>query len=274
MSSLTYAEQMELAGRLTETITRQAMEELDLPEESAGLDVGCGNGRHSLWLAEAIGNGGKVVGLDISLDNLAAARDRVGRSGLSGGIELIRGDLLNLPFKNGSFHWIWCADTLWTGFVTEEPVAVISDLARIVKPGGVVALLYWSNQSFLPGYPALEARLNKAFAETTRYLAGIPPEQHFLRASGWLKQAGLKKAAARSYVSGVQAPLSPDTKEALAFCFDMFWGELEEHVSADDWQEFKRICSPESEDFILNDPGYYAFIVYTVFFAHVGAVSG
>ncbi|MFC2076279.1 hypothetical protein ACFLT7_04270 [candidate division KSB1 bacterium] len=43
MSSLIYAEQLELAGRLTETVTRQAMEELDLPEESAGLDVGLGS---------------------------------------------------------------------------------------------------------------------------------------------------------------------------------------------------------------------------------------
>ena len=45
----------------------------------------------------------------------------------------------------------------------------------------------------------------------------------------------------------------------------MFWGNLESTLSADDWREYQRLCMPDSEDFVANNPDYYGFITYTLF---------
>src|SRR2546428_7731349 len=48
------------------TLFRSLIADLDLPEGSRGLDVGCGVGLFALWLAEAIGPRGRVVGIEPS----------------------------------------------------------------------------------------------------------------------------------------------------------------------------------------------------------------
>ncbi|MHC4199740.1 MAG: methyltransferase type 11, partial [Planctomycetota bacterium] len=156
-------------------------------------------------------------------------------------------------------------DTLWPVHVVADPVAAVRELARVVNPGGAVALVYWSSQSFLPGHPGLEARLNAAFAATTRYLANVPPHHQYLRALGWLSEAGLEQAIARSFVAEVRAPLNPETRESVAYCFEMFWENLENHLSREDWEAYRRLCSPDSDDCILNSPDYYGFLTYTLF---------
>jgi len=52
---------------------------------------------------------------------------------------------------------------------------------------------------------------------------------------------------------------------AVASLFEMLWGTRQPKVSAQDWDECQRLCRPESPDFILDRPGYYAFFTYTMF---------
>ena len=108
-------------------------------------------------------------------------------------------------------------------FMAEDPVEAVGELARTLRPGGALALVYWSSQTLLPGHPALEARLNNAFAETTRYLCGVSPENQYLRALRWLRACGLENLSARSFLAEVSAPLSTELRKAVAYCFEMFW---------------------------------------------------
>jgi len=241
------------------------MRELEIPEGSAGLDAGCGIGQHALWLAERVGPQGRVTGLDISPENLAVARELACKSPLCHRVDFTEGNLLHMAFEDDSFDWAWCADTLWPVIVADDPVSGVRELARVVRPGGIVAVLYWSSQNLLPGYPILEARLTSASVATTPYLARVPPHLHFLRALGWLRAAGLQQPVARTCVAEVQPPFEPELREAMAFWFSMFWGNLEPHVSQEDWDKFQRLCDTGSDDFILNTHDYYGFLTYTVF---------
>ena len=55
---------LERMNRFQEVEARQIIRDLDLPAGSQGLDVGCGVGLWALWLAEAVGPGGRVVGIE------------------------------------------------------------------------------------------------------------------------------------------------------------------------------------------------------------------
>jgi hypothetical protein len=137
------------------------------------------------------------------------------------------------------------------------------------KPGGTIALLFWSSQRLLPGYPLLEARLNATYVANFPYTDDVKPELHILRTLGWLQGAGLEETQARTFVADVHAPLDDSTRSALSASFHMLWGKAESEIAPQDWAEFGRLCQPESPDFILNLPDYYAFITYSLFYGKV-----
>jgi ubiquinone/menaquinone biosynthesis C-methylase UbiE len=254
--------------RVTEPAIRAAIRALRLPPGSRGLDAGCGIGNHALWLAESVSPAGHVTGVDISPDCLARAKELAGKTELAEQVLFQYGDLNHLPFDAGAFDWAWNADTLWP-VAGKDPRPLVDELARVVKPGGIVAIVFWSSQRLLPGYPLLEARLNATHAANFPYTDGTKPELHILRALGWLREAGLEELQVRTFVVDVHAPLDAVARNALTGSFHMFWRNAEPEVTPEDWAEFQRLCQPESPDFILNVPDYYAFVTYSLFYGRV-----
>lgn len=87
----------------------------------------------------------------------------------------------------------------------------------------------------------------------------------FMRGLSSFRKVGLEKVHAQTFVGDVQAPLSSGERTALVSLFEMLWAEPESEASAEDWGEYKRLCTPGSTDFILDIPDYYAFFTYSVF---------
>jgi demethylmenaquinone methyltransferase/2-methoxy-6-polyprenyl-1,4-benzoquinol methylase len=146
---------------------------------------------------------------------------------------------------------------------------MVKELARVVKPGGSVAILAWSYEKLLPGYPLLEARLNATSAGIAPFVKGKKPGSHFLRALGWFRDAGLEECTAQTFVGDAHAPLTDDLRSALTALFQMRWPGVESELNQENWEEFQRLCLPESPDFILNHTDYYAFFTYSMFHGKV-----
>ena len=75
---------LERMNRFQEPEARRIIGELGLPAGSRGLDVGCGVGLYALWLAEAVGQGGRVVAIEPEAEqggHGARPRGRRGRRG-------------------------------------------------------------------------------------------------------------------------------------------------------------------------------------------------
>jgi ubiquinone/menaquinone biosynthesis C-methylase UbiE len=246
---------------------RLAIEASQFPSGSWGLDAGCGVGSHSVLLAEAVAPGGNVTGLDLSAHLLQRARKRTERSVLADSVSWVEGDVAALPFSDGAFDWAWSVDCV--GFIPTRPELLLGQLARVVKPGGSVAILVWSSQQLLPGYPLLEARLNATSLGVAPFTRGMSPERHHLRALGWFRDAGLEEPKARTFVGSVHAPLDDAVRSALISLLEMRWGDARSELSQEDWAAYQRLSEPDSPEFIVDIPDYYAFFTYSMFQATV-----
>jgi SAM-dependent methyltransferase len=262
-----YIQTLYVSNPLMEPLNGSAIQALRLPAGSSGLDAGCGIGLQMPLLAEAVGPGGHVTGLDLQPEFLAEAERVAKECGLSGRVSFQQGDIQSLPFDDQTFDWLWSSNC--AGYGTPEPLALVRELARVVKPGGIVSILLWSSQMLLPGYPLLEARLNATPTGIAPFTADMRPQSHWLCALGWFREAGLEETAAHTFVVDYHAPLSQEVREALASLLDQRWAGASSEVAPDDWAEYQRLCHPESPDLILDRPDYYAFFTESLFWGKV-----
>jgi ubiquinone/menaquinone biosynthesis C-methylase UbiE len=262
-----YIRMLEVFHPLRESMLQSAIEVLQLPSGSRGLDAGCGIGLPALLLAEAVGPNGHVTGLDVSPEFLAYAKGIAEKAGLAERIAFQEGDINRLPFDDQTFDWVWSTDC--AGYRVKEPLPLFKELTRIIKPGGTLSLLFWSSQTLLPGYPLLEARLNATSAGIAPFKKGMKSETHYLRTLKWMRAVGVEEATAHTFIGEVQAPLSEKIRSALIALFQMRWEQAESEVTQEDWTKYQRLCQPESPDCILNFPEYYAFFTYSMFYGKV-----
>ena len=100
-------------------------------------DVATGTAAVAIELARAV-PGRTVVGVDQSAEMLAAGRARVARAGVGDRVELREGRAEALPFADGEFDAL--TFTYLLRYV-DDPAATLRELARVVRPGGTVAML-------------------------------------------------------------------------------------------------------------------------------------
>ena len=109
------------------------------------LDLGCGMGRHSVFLAR---EGFRVTATDISKKGVAATRQKACELGLA--IETACHDMRDIPFGDGAFDAVFC---LWTsGHGTHADMrAHAKEMLRVTRSGGLVYVDYVSKADSLYG---------------------------------------------------------------------------------------------------------------------------
>jgi enediyne biosynthesis protein CalE5 len=104
------------------------------------LDLGSGTGYPALLGAQTVGAAGRVTGMDLAEQMLAAADRKAKRLGLTN-VSFRTGDVTSLPFEPNSFDAVTSRFCLM--FLPEIPKAA-SEIARVLKPGSWVAAAVWS----------------------------------------------------------------------------------------------------------------------------------
>jgi SAM-dependent methyltransferase len=94
------------------------------------LDCGCGTGALAIALAAHVG---EVVGVDTRAEYLEAARGLAPEN-----VEFVEGDATSLPFEYGFFDIVGCLRLLHH---VHRPELVVSELARVTRPGGRILLM-------------------------------------------------------------------------------------------------------------------------------------
>jgi demethylmenaquinone methyltransferase/2-methoxy-6-polyprenyl-1,4-benzoquinol methylase len=176
------------------------------------LDVATGTAAVALELVRRTGC--RVIGLDQSPEMLAGGRLRIEDAGLGDRIELREARAENLPFEDAAFDAL--TFTYLLRYV-DNPAATMRELARVVKPGGAVAMLEfhipqnplarasWEGYVRI-GLPLVGRAVSPGWAEVGRFLgpsirefwAGTPLE----RVLDMCREAGIEDVRARALSLG------------------------------------------------------------------------
>ena len=130
------------------------------------LDVACGTGALAMAASELVGERGRVVGVDINEGMLEVARQK------SSSITWANAPAEHLPFEDNQFDSVLCQFGL---MYFEDKAAALSEMHRVLKQHGVLAILVWSNLENNPGLAAEEylwQRLLNSEIDNTPYGLG------------------------------------------------------------------------------------------------------
>jgi SAM-dependent methyltransferase len=130
-------------GVVAKTITGGAeafIDRLDIAPGARVLDVACGTGNTAIPLAR---RGAVVTGVDIAANLLEQGRERAAAEGFA--VTFDEGDAEALPYADASFDVVV---TMFGAMFAPRPELVVSELARVLKRGGLLAMANWNPGSF------------------------------------------------------------------------------------------------------------------------------
>jgi ubiquinone/menaquinone biosynthesis C-methylase UbiE len=244
---------------------RQVVAGLPLPAGGRVLDLPCGDGFYTACLARVLYPFGSVVAADLSPAYLRAAAKLVGRCGKLAPVEFVRADAYRLPFDDGSFDLVWCAQSLIT---FDDPVDVLREMRRVLRPGGTVAVL--ENDEFhhvLVNWPVgVELAVQRAVAAACRTRYGSAGKFSPARAvRRMMREAGLRGVVKRTYSADRQAPFDRATAEFLRLHFAHTRAFVAGHLSTDARRLLDRFISPDNEHSVFRQPDAEVTCLNTLF---------
>jgi ubiquinone/menaquinone biosynthesis C-methylase UbiE len=148
MTSLSHdsPELAETYDRLSDSQFESGMrlvERLGVTSGERVLDVGCGTGRLTRWIADKVGPGGSVVGIDPLVDRVAVARTRspglaftVGRAE---DLSAFSDESFDVVCLSAVFHWV------------PDQAKALAEIRRVLRPGGRMGLTTLPRELLLAG---------------------------------------------------------------------------------------------------------------------------
>src|SRR5688500_11807624 len=119
-----------------ETTAEAFVERLNIQPGMRVLDVACGSGNLAIIAAQ---KGAEVTGIDIADNLIDTAIKRAAAAGL--GIKFEVGDAEAMPYEDNSFDVVM---TMFGAMFAPRPEVAASELVRVCKPGGTIAMANWT----------------------------------------------------------------------------------------------------------------------------------
>jgi len=128
-------------SRFMEAGAVEFLDRLNIPAGATLLDVACGSGQLALIAAR---RGARVTGVDIAANSIQAARGRASADGIDARFD--EGDVEALPYAVASFDVV---ASLYGAMFAPRPDLTASELLRVCRPGGTIAMGNWTPQGFV-----------------------------------------------------------------------------------------------------------------------------
>jgi ubiquinone/menaquinone biosynthesis C-methylase UbiE len=118
-------------------------------------DIGAGTGYFTLPLARAVGPEGRVRAVDLQPEMLALLRAKLALPDSPANVELVEGSAHRTHLADGSCNLVLIAN-VWHEL--DEHSAALKETARLLRPGGRLAILDWRSDVDRPPGPPLDHR--------------------------------------------------------------------------------------------------------------------
>jgi len=129
------------------------------------LDVACGTGIVARLVADRLGAGSQIVGVDLNPAMIAKARS------MAPEIEWREASVMAMPLPDASFDIVYCQ--LGLQFSPDRPGA-LREMYRVLAPQGRLGLMVWRAIEFCPGFGALAAGLERHVSPEAAALMRAP----------------------------------------------------------------------------------------------------
>lgn len=127
------------------------------------LDVGCGIGGSSLYLAEKFQ--ASVTGITLSPVQANRATARAQEAGLTSQVQFKVADAMQMPFTDQSFDLVW---SLESGEHMPDKTQFLQECSRVLKPGGTLIVATWCHRSRTPPQPPLTPQEHQLLSQLYR----------------------------------------------------------------------------------------------------------
>lgn len=179
------------------------------------LDVGCGIGGSSLYLAEKFG--ATVTGITLSPVQANRATERAKAAGLDERTQFQVADALAMPFADQSFDLVW---SLESGEHMPEKPKFLQECYRVLKPGGTFLFVTWCHRPTPPELTADEQQhLEKIYqVYCLPYVISLPEYESIARDLGFqqLQTADWSTAVAPFWKIVIDSTFTPQSLLGLA----------------------------------------------------------
>jgi ubiquinone/menaquinone biosynthesis C-methylase UbiE len=260
------------SDRFFAPLDRHIVAWLQLAPGSRVLDAGCGSGGMTRLLAQAVGSDGEVTGLDANPQLIEWDRSQGKETDEAGQIDFREGDVLHLPFEDGTFDLVWCSRVVHG---LNDQVAGVRELARVVRPGGRVVLREGGlPPQFLPfdvglGNPGLEGRLGVAHAQQFANWRALLPNG-VAYPYGWshiLREVGLTEVMPKSFLHEFASPLEASQKDYLEVWLSgyLHYPEQKQQLSSQDISTLEQLLDPAGPKYVFARDDLHGIVVETIY---------
>jgi Methylase involved in ubiquinone/menaquinone biosynthesis len=189
-------------------ITQALVEDADIIEGDAVLDVAGGAGEPSLTIAEAVGPTGSVTYTDAAPEMAAAAESEARRRGITN-VAFKQCAADSLPFESNSFDAV--VSRLGVMFFP-DPVAALREMLRVTKREGVIALAVWGKSELNPFFYVINDVVARYFEAAAPADPNAPGAFRFEEPGSLariLSDAGAVEVKERVLKFDITAPMNP-----------------------------------------------------------------
>jgi ubiquinone/menaquinone biosynthesis C-methylase UbiE len=258
-----FTHKLDRFNRFAEPELRGLIASLGIRATDSILDIGCGTGLMTRWLAEQAYQG-DVLGIDLSHAHIDHA---IQHQPPDLPLTYQQGDLTTLRLPTESLDWIWCSNTIHH---LTDPVGELRRLIPFLRPGGTLLL---GRSTFLPDMffawdERLEGEVMLACYQYYRdkYNISAHATTNARNYVGWATAAMETPATAKTITIERTAPLSAEEESYfLEVVFRGYWGyRVQPYLSSEDWQELEALTDPTSPRYCLKRPDFHHIQTYTI----------
>lgn len=230
------------------------------------LDAGAGGGSYLSLLSTLVGSSGMLHTVDLAPENVAAIQKRAAADTFNCPVKAQTASVTSLPFDDGSFDAVWCANVLQ--YLSDaDLLTALDEFKRVVRPGGLIIIKDSDFSAVLLGTnPRTFWHFVEAAQTHPKFGALAAAYLRTVRLPHLLRRRGIELIRQKTFTSEWRQPLRRVDRVYLASSIPLYGAIAAEcNLPADEQAFWQRVGDTKTESGYLNSADFYYREAFGVF---------